>query len=62
VEEHHTPVAAMTGGGESVELVSAMDAPLMASAGGGKHCAMERPVLGVHFILRGGARRGIVEL
>jgi hypothetical protein len=39
-----------------------VDAPLMASAGGGKHCAVERPMLGVHFILRGGARRGIVEL
>jgi hypothetical protein len=39
-----------------------VDAPLMASAGGGKHCAVERPMLGAHFILRGGARRGIVEL
>jgi hypothetical protein len=50
------------GGGESVELISAGDAPLRSTAGGGKHCAAERLVLGARFILRGGARRGIVEL
>jgi hypothetical protein len=61
-EEHRTTVAAMNGGGKSIELVSAVDAPLMASAGGGKRCAAERPLLGAHFILRGGARHGIMEL
>jgi hypothetical protein len=55
-------LAAMNGGGESVELILAGDAPLRSTTGGGKHCAAERPVLGALFILRGGASQGIIEL
>jgi hypothetical protein len=32
------------------------------TAGAGKSCVAERAVQGVHFIRRGGARRGVVEL
>jgi hypothetical protein len=61
-KELMNPYSSLRRGGESVELISAGDAPLRSTAGGGKHCAAERPVLGARFILRGGARRGIVEL
>jgi hypothetical protein len=52
----------MNDGGKSVKLFSVVDALLMTSAGGGKHCAAKRQVLGVHFILWGGVWCGAVEL
>jgi hypothetical protein len=56
---------ALNGGGKSIELVQLIStggALLRSTAGGGKHCAAERPLLGARFIHQGGARRGIVEL
>jgi hypothetical protein len=58
-------LVALNGGGKSIELVQLIStggALLRSTAGGGKHCAAERPLLGARFIHQGGARRGIVEL
>jgi hypothetical protein len=54
-------LAAMNGGGESVELISAGDASLRSMVGGEKCCDAERLVLGALFILWGGARQRIVS-
>jgi hypothetical protein len=56
---------ALNGGGKSIELVQLIStggALLRSTADGGKHCAVERPLLGARFIHQGGARRGVVEL